>query len=115
GDLNEKPFSLEVHGGPLVNLDPDEPYDFDGNVHASTLNLDAHGQVRKPFDLATLSVSAEISGHDLADFYYLTGLALPNTKPFKLSATVDRTEHALKITKVAGTVGASDVSGELEV
>jgi AsmA family protein len=115
GELNAKPFSLQVYGGPLINADPDKPYEFDSKIRAADIRLDAKGRVRKPFDLATLEADMHMSGKDLADLYYLTGLALPNTPPYDLTTAIALGERKVHIEKIKGNLGASDVRGELTV
>jgi len=115
GTLNRQPFALHVAGGPLVNLDPDQPYPFDIDVAAGDIRARADGRLRKPFDLGHVAFDAHASGGDLADLYYLTHLALPNTPPFELSAHVDRNVKQVRITQLAGKVGDSDLRGELTV
>lgn len=115
GTINAKPFNLNVGGGPLVNLDPDQPYPFKLRVNAGDIHVESDGEVKKPFDLGQLRFTVRAKGGDLADLYYLTQLALPNTPPFELSANIDRDEKRVKVTKIAGTVGQSDLSGELTI
>src|SRR6185312_15159225 len=59
--------------------------------------------------------NVQASGGDLADLYYLTQLALPNTPPFKLSASIERNVSQIHVTKIVGTVGQSDLRGDLNV
>jgi uncharacterized protein involved in outer membrane biogenesis len=115
GTLNEKPFDLGISGGPLVNLDPDDPYPFDLQIRAGDLRIASSGRVEEPFDLAKLSFDVKASGRDLADFYYLTRLALPNTPPFELSVKVRRDGDRVAVRDIAGTVGRSDLMGELDI
>ena len=115
GELNQKPFALKVAGGPLINLDPKEPYSFDGTLQASDIQLQANGTLPKPFDLGRLTVDLKLSGKDLADIFYLTGLALPNTPPYALAMTLERDAALIRMTKISGTVGSSDMRGELSV
>ena len=115
GSLNEKPFRAQIHGGPLVNLDPDHPYDLEAHLTASDITLDAHASFPKPFDLAQYRVKFSVSGSDLADIYYFTGLALPNTPPFQLGADVRHTGTVFRLENLNGKLGSSDIEGELEV
>ena len=78
---------MDANGGPLFNLEPSKPYEFEAKITASDINLEAQVNVLKPFDLSDLDVKFALSGHDLADVYYLTGLALPNTPGYHLAAT----------------------------
>jgi uncharacterized protein involved in outer membrane biogenesis len=115
GKLNEKPFDGRVAGGPLINLDPDHPYPFDLSIDAGDIRVTAKGEVKKPFDLGRVFLDVGGSGSDLADLYYLTHLALPNTPPFQLTAHIDRNEKKIQVSNVHGTVGKSDLGGDLLV
>jgi uncharacterized protein involved in outer membrane biogenesis len=115
GTLNEKPFSVKVDGGPLVSVEEHRPYPFDLKITASDIHAQAHGVVAKPFDLGRLEADLAISGQDLADGYYLTGLALPNTPPYQLSGRLVREGTRFEFRDFAGTVGASDLRGRLTV
>jgi hypothetical protein len=115
GSLNAKPFRALIHGGPLVNLDPDHPYDLAAHLTASDITVDAHASFPKPFDLAAYRVKFSVSGSDLADVYYLTGLALPNTPPYQLAADVRHTGTEFRLEHFKGKLGSSDLEGELQV
>jgi hypothetical protein len=115
GSLNEKPFHAQIHGGPLVNLDPDHPYDLEAHLTASDITLDMHATFPKPFDLAQYRVKFNVSGRDLADIYYLTGLALPNTPPYQLGADVKHDGTVFRLEDLKGKLGSSDIEGTLEV
>ena len=115
GSLNEEPFALEVSGGPLINLDPHHPYPFDIQITAGNIQARSRGSIQKPFDLGEMSFDVDASGNDLADLYYLTQLALPNTPPFKLHARIQRHGMRVQVSDIAGTVGSSDLRGNLQV
>lgn len=115
GTINDQPFRMDVAGGPLINLDPDQPYPFDMQLNAGEVRVASNGTVKKPFDLGRLQLKVRATGGDLADLYYLTQLAMPNTPPFDIAASVERDLEVFKVTNIVGTVGKSDVSGELTV
>ena len=71
--------------------------------------------VEKPFDLSHLHVGFVVTGKDLADVFYLTGLALPNTPPYRLAASVKVTGTKYTVDDLKGRVGSSDLSGEVVV
>ena len=115
GELNGKPFDADVSGGPLRGLDAGDPYPFTLDVHASDIRVEAQGVVPKPFDLATVQLTFKASGNDLADLYYLTGLAIPNTPPYDIAAALKRDGTKISLSDVQGTFGRSDLRGQLEV
>ncbi len=115
GTINNQPFAIHISGGPMVNLDADHPYPFDLGIRAGDITVDSKGRVLKPFDLGGLDFEVTLSGRDLAEGFYLTQLALPNSAPFKLHARIERNGMRIAITDIQGTVGQSDMHGHLDV
>jgi uncharacterized protein involved in outer membrane biogenesis len=115
GTINDQPFELKVAGGPLVNLDPDHPYPYDLSITAGDIKVVSNGKVLKPFDLGGMEADITLSGRDLAEGFYLTQLALPNTAPFNLHAHIARNGLRIAVTDIAGKVGGSDLHGKLDI
>lgn len=115
GVLNGKPFDLRVDGGPLWEADSAKPYTFDAAVTAADIKLRAHTTIPHPFDLIAVTSHFELSGKDLADVYYLTGLALPNTPPYEVSGTLARNDLKFNVDNFKGRLGKSDIGGQLSV
>jgi len=111
GELNDKPFTLRVSGGPLDWAESHKPYPFDVQMIASDIHAGARGVVPRPFDLTQLKVTLSLSGNDLADGYYLTGVALPNTPPYSISGDLRVFGAKYEFTNVRGTLGGSDIHG----
>jgi uncharacterized protein involved in outer membrane biogenesis len=115
GTLNSEPFKLLFTGGPLANIDTDKPYAFDADVTAGKTHGKAAGEFAKPFDVATVTTRLNVKGENLAHLYYLTGLALPFTPPYTFAADLASGERQVKVTGMRGTVGKSDISGDVTV
>jgi AsmA family protein len=115
GTLNGKPFTLDANGGPLLDLDPGKPYSFKADLAASDIHLDSHVTVREPFDLGALDVEFVVRGDDLADVFYLTGLALPNTPRYRLTATVHVDGTKIRVDGLKGRFGTSDIAGRGDI
>jgi AsmA family protein len=115
GLLNGKPFDLRVQGGPLVEVDPGKPYDFDAELRAADISLNAHTQIKHPFDFGDVNAKFRLRGKDLADVYYLTGLALPNTPPYDLTGMVVRDRLKFTVEDFKGRLGGSDINGTLAI
>ena len=113
GTLNGKPFTMAVAGGPLINVDRDKPYAFDMHVVAGNTHLDAKGAVTHPFDLGGITAAVTFTGANLANLYYLTGLAFPATPPYRLAADFTRDGRIYRLDNLKGTIGRSDVKGSL--
>ena len=115
GSLNAKPFDLKVAGGPLINIHRDQPYPFDARVSAGSTILTAHGNIPHPFDFGRVEATLGIQGENLNNLYYLTGLALPTTPPYKVTGRLTRDQKLYSFDDFTGRVGGSDLEGNLSV
>jgi uncharacterized protein involved in outer membrane biogenesis len=115
GHLNAQPFTAQVVGGPLLNIDKDKPYPFDADIRSGDTYITARGAVPKPFDLGQFYMNTTARGPDLADLYTLTGVALPNTPPYSLHGRLSREDTTWYIKGLGGRVGDSDLMGDLSV
>jgi hypothetical protein len=115
GTLNGNKFLADVHGGPLLNVDESKPYAFAANVTDGDTHAVLNGSIRHPFHLDQFDADISFSGSNLSDLYYLTGLAMPRTPPYRITAQLTRDNALYRLHNLAGTVGASDLHGELTV
>jgi uncharacterized protein involved in outer membrane biogenesis len=115
GSINRDPFLLTITGASLINVRRDRPYPFDANIRAGATQVLAHGELPKPFDFGQIRADLTVSGPNLADIYYLTGLALPTTPSYRLSGELLRNGASFTFHKVVGRVGASDLEGAFQV
>jgi AsmA family protein len=115
GTINEEPFRLDIGGGALRTLSPDQPYPFILAIRAGENQIWAEGKVLKPFDLAALELQVNASGRDLAELFYLTRITLPNSPPFKLRADIARNGLHVVVRQIAGSLGRSDISGTVDI
>ena len=115
GQLNRRPFTLKLTGDPLLNVDPDQPYGFKGDVRAGDTRVVAQGALSRPFNLGAFSVDVLFSGPDLAELYDLTGLALPNTPPYRVTGDLTRAGAEWRFEGFHGKVGDSDIHGAIKV
>lgn len=115
GSINGEAFRLRVGGGPLIYIDKDTPYPFTADIRAGGTTLTANGNITEPFDLARFQSRFDLQGPDLNRLYGLTGLALPNTPPYRVRGRVVRKGTLYEVEGLAGTVGDSDLGGTLSV
>ncbi len=115
GTLNNEPFRLDLFGGALLAISPDHPYPFTLNMQAGQNEITVVGNVRKPFDLSGLELQVAARGRDLAELYYLTQIALPNSPPYQVQAHVVRDGQHFAVSDMKGLLGTTDIGGTLEV
>jgi len=115
GALNKSPFELTVTGGPLLNVKLDQPYPFSGAVRMGATHVEARGELHRPFDLSAYRTRLHLTGPDLADLYYLVGLALPNTPTYDLQGELNHSGDDYNLSRVTGRIGASDIAGLMDI
>ena len=113
--LRGNPLTLTIRGGPFVNIRRDRPYDFTARLAGAGTVLNADGQITRPFDFGRLRARLTLSGGDLADLYLITGITTPNTPPYEVSGDLTRNGDEWRFADFAGTVGDSDLSGDVLV
>ena len=113
GTINRDPFSLHVTGGPLIDVRRDQPYHFDGDLHAGQTHVVAHGVLPKPFDFGQVDTAINVTGPDLGDLYGLTGIAFPATRAYALQGRLVRDQKRYHFSNINGRVGDSDLEGDL--
>jgi AsmA family protein len=115
GSINEQPFELTATGDPLVTAENHKPYTLASDIRAGRTKVKSRITINKPFDMGSVVADLSASGDDLADLYYLSGLALPNTAPYTISGHLQRQGTLLKLTNFKGTLGNSDIHGKISV
>ena len=115
GTFRRTPFITQIHGGPLINIDPLRPYRFDAFVKTGGTSVTVDAALAHPFDLRRASGRLHARGLDVADLYHLTGVALPITPPYDLAAGFARRDSYYALGNIAGRVGDSDLAGSLSV
>lgn len=91
------------------------PRPFVLQVASGDTRIDVRGSAGNPLSIGSYRAVVSMQGRDLADLYSLTGLALPNTPPYKLSARVRGSRQRLELRDLAGQVGQSDIHGNAVV
>jgi AsmA family protein len=115
GELNGKPVTLELHADPLAGASRDKPYHFTFEEHSSGSRLTGSGFLLNAFDMKEFDATFAATGADLRDLYYLTGVTLLNTGPYKLSGKLARRGTHSQVSELAVTFGQSDVRGSVSV
>lgn len=115
GTLNTNSFHAQVQGGPLLHVDTDRPYDFTADIQAGKTQVAIQGRIAHPFHLDRYGARVRVTGPNLADLYFLTGLVLPRTPPYQLRLSVDREGAIYRLTGIDGALGGTDLSGDLTV
>lgn len=115
GSLNSNPFTIDITGGPLINVKLNAPYPFSGDVRAGDTRIVASGTIVKAFDFSAYQTQLHVSGSDLADLYTLLHLPLPNSPRYDLHGKLTHSAKVYDFDNISGRVGSSDLAGDFTV
>jgi len=116
GTLNKNKFLADVSGGPLLNVDESKPYKFAADVRAGDTHAVIDGAITQPFHFDRYTARIDVSGPTMRDLYFMTGLVLPNTPPYRMTLTVEReSSTSYRLNGINATMGGTDLHGDLAV
>jgi len=115
GTLNKNKFTANVKGGPLLNVDASRPYHFNADVRAGQTHALVDGAITRPFHFDRFTANVNVTGPTLSELYFLTGLVLPNTPPYRIKVALAREGNMYRLNDINGMLGATDIAGNLSV
>lgn len=118
GTYRDHAFVIEGRiGSPLhlVDADPGQRYWIDLSAEAGATRARLNGGLRSVLQLQDFELDFGIAGDDMAELYPLLGLAIPETAAYDLAGRLGRTDSTWHYRGVTGTVGESDLAGEVSV
>lgn len=120
GRYSGQPLYASFVGGALLSLrDPTRPYPVRLTVQNGATRLRLQGTLLDPIRLGGADLDLRFEGADLADLYPLTGVPLPPTAPYRVAGRFDFHQDErgpqFRFGGFNGTVGKSDLSGDIAV
>lgn len=116
GTYRDNDFTLEGRiASPAQLVDADRPYRINLQAKAGGTKARLAGGVRTPLQLQDFDLAFEIAGGNMAELYTLLGLAIPDTSAYALDGRLARAGRVWSYSGITGTVGDSDVAGDISV
>jgi uncharacterized protein involved in outer membrane biogenesis len=114
GSMQKQKFTLIAEGGSLDSLrDSNKAYPLSVKLEMGETKVLVDGTFKDPVKLTGVDASLNISGHNLADLFYLTAIPLPPTPPYVLRGQLTKTGGTWGYNNFKGEVGVSDLAGSL--
>lgn len=113
GTVMGTPVTLAVRGGPT--LDVGRPWPFTARLDGPALTMTARGTADWPLDFAAMRFAVTTRAQDLRLVDAVIEAGLFGTRPVTLAARVRRDRDDWTIAGLHGTIGGSDVAGDLTV
>lgn len=114
GTYAAQPVTASLTGDAVLGLrDPVNPYKISLAAENGPTKIRLHGTLLDPLRFGGANVVLELWGNDLSGLFPLTGIPLPPTPPYKLKGALSYQESKIRFSDFHGTVGSSDIAGEL--
>jgi len=114
GSMQNQKFTISAEGGSLDSLrDSSKPYPLSLKLTMGQTKVSVDGTFKDPVKLTGVDASLNITGHNLADLFYLTAIPLPPTPPYTLNGQLTKNGGTWGYNNFKGKVGGSDLSGNL--
>ena len=103
-------------GGSLLALrDRGQPYPVDLDLKHGATRITLKGTVDDPLHFQGTDLALDLRGADMAELYPLTNIPFQETPAYRLRGKLDYAKGRFKFTNFTGTVGNSDLSGNVAV
>ena len=114
GTYAAQKITAKLVGGALLGLrDETNPYTIDFTAANGATSITLSGTLLDPLHFGGAKLALTLRGDDLSALYPLTGIPLPPTPAYQLKGALDYGEKKIRFTDFSGTVGHSDLRGEL--
>lgn len=107
-----QPITARFTGGALLALrDGDAPWPVELRLANGPTRAIATGSLRDPLALAGAALRIELAGPDMQLLTPLTGVPIPPTPRYRITARLGHAEGRLRLDDLQGRVGRSDIAG----
>jgi AsmA family protein len=116
GTYADQPIEARFVGGALLAAKSTTvPWPVDLSLRDGATTARTKGEVTHPLALSGARLSLSVAGPSLSALRPLTGIALPQTSPYRASGTLDIANQQVNLHDIAGVVGSSDLKGAITV
>ena len=114
GKWNGMKLDVDAKGGDLLKLkDLETSYPFDVKATIGASHVSAAGTVTGIAALKAADLQVALSGANLADWYRVTGVGLPDTPPYQTQGHLVIADGVYRYNDFSGKVGTSDIAGSV--
>ncbi|MCA9458427.1 MAG: hypothetical protein KC587_17300, partial [Nitrospira sp.] len=116
GTYRDSPVNIELIGGRIMDLFTlTEAWPVDGVLLTTGASASVKGSVGGADSDQMFELQVRVEGDRLSALNAFLKVGLPDSAPFMIAANVVKTPDAINLHDVGGTLGASDLAGQLSI
>ncbi|MGE3622767.1 MAG: AsmA family protein [Bdellovibrionales bacterium] len=114
GTLQKQAFRIEASGGSLSMLrESSRSYPLDVDIAMGKTSIKVKGTFNDPVNMQGIDTQIDVSGDNMANLFYLTGIPLPPSPPYAISGHLTESNDVWTFDNFKGKMGESDLEGTL--
>ena len=116
GTYARQPITGELTGGAVLSLrNAEDPWPIKLDLANGPTKVALEGTLSDPLRFAGANIRLRLEGPDMARLTPLTGVPIPPTPPYRIAGRLDYADRAIRFTNMEGTVGRSDLNGDIAI
>lgn len=116
GTYASQPITGEIVGGALLALrDAAKPWPIRAQIANGPTRVTLEGSVQDPLAMGGADLRLTLAGPDMKLLMPLTGIPIPTTPAYRVAGRLDYEEGRIRFREMQGTVGRTDLGGEIAV
>jgi uncharacterized protein involved in outer membrane biogenesis len=116
GTYADQPIKARLVGGGLLSLrEAEKPWPVQLRVDNGPTNVSLQGTLQDPIHFKGAALQLVLAGPDMGLLTPLTGVPIPKTPRYRVAGALDYTAERIRFSDIKGTVGSSDLNGEVAV
>jgi uncharacterized protein involved in outer membrane biogenesis len=116
GTYQDSPVNIELIGGRIMDLFTlTEAWPVDGMLFTTGASASIKGSVGGANSDQMFDLQVRINGDRLSALNALLKIGLPDSAPFMIAANFVKTPDAINLNNIRGTLGSSDLGGQLRI
>ncbi|ONG52745.1 membrane assembly protein AsmA [Pseudoroseomonas deserti] len=116
GTYARQPITGELTGGAVLSLrNAEDPWPIKLDLANGPTRVALEGTLSDPLRFAGANIRLRLEGPDMARLTPLTGVPIPPTPAYRIAGRLDYADRAIRFTGMEGTVGRSDLNGDIAV
>ncbi len=116
GTYHDSPVNIELIGGRIMDLFTlTEAWPVDGVLSTTGVSASLKGRVGGANSDQMFDLQVQVNGDRLSALNDLLKVGFPDSPPFMIAANVVKTLDVISLNNIRGTLGASDIDGQLRI
>jgi uncharacterized protein involved in outer membrane biogenesis len=115
GTYQGEDMTAKGRSGPVLSIrETDQPFPLQATAKIGATQATIDGNITEIVGLRGIDTKIDLSGPSMEDLYWIIGVALPSTSPYRTTGRLIRDGNIIRYENFTGKVGESDIAGTFQ-